>query len=66
MSKIADNLIEKDTYPEDPDHECVEFDGEETGLCNECRDHASFCDVCKLSNCCAAKEMPFDVPDVDR
>ena len=59
--KMADFLIQKDTHPEEPDHECRDDnEGSETGLCSDCRDHASFCDTCKLSGCCAAKEQSFE------
>ena len=58
--KMADFLIQKDSFPPEDDHQCNEVDGEETGICNECRDHASFCDTCRLSNCCAAKELSYE------
>jgi hypothetical protein len=40
------------------DHECDEA-GEihEYDLCRSCKDHAAFCSVCSLSNCCSEPQL---------
>jgi hypothetical protein len=48
------------TEPTDDDHDC---DGEgvtDSSLCGGCRDHAGFCSVCELSECCGAHPLSFD------
>jgi hypothetical protein len=48
-------------FSPDVDHECDDLgEGEETGLCNECRDYATFCSCCQMSGCCGARECSCD------
>ncbi len=39
---------------ETPEHECDEDQQNDIDICRECGEHAGFCSVCDLSNCCGS------------
>lgn len=43
-----------------PEHECDEGGPVDIDLCTGCGEHAGFCSICELSNCCGTRPHVLD------
>jgi hypothetical protein len=60
-----DPLISPQIYdPEADEHECDSDSEPDCDICAGCRDHATFCSICGLSNCCGENVICVD-RDID-
>ena len=57
---------EEEFFDDEEDHECDEHGDSDIDICDCCRDHASFCSECGLSNCCGAPPIETDYEMDDR